>query len=181
MRIIFVSYEETQRYYKSRKIRSRLPGGRRYQEIQTNFRRLWKHPCVSNLKEAMRAAAIYCLGSRMIEMFGRPAEKDHMDGLFMPEENQILYHLAPSRQLDSIRRNGLAPSKEFEYVYLTDDADYIMDMGYLYWKVNQAKNDTEFVILEVDVYHLAQKYEIYQLREAHEFAVKRVPVECLDL
>ena len=68
-----------------------------------------------------------------------------------------------------------------KYVYMTDDAEYIARSGYFFFRVDQDKQDTDFVLLKIDAFGLAGKYKVFCVDAPHEYAVREVPPQYITV
>lgn len=190
MKSFCVTQWEAERYYQKRKkyratlrdkLRKRLPGVFLCEELRFGVRAFRQERTERCLAGILKLLLCYCLGGKIADLlFAKNRdESERMLAHFTPENNQRLFHWTPSEKLERIWENGLIPGGGCDYVYLTDDPDYLAGTAYFYWKVRRAGRDTKFVLLEIDACSLAKEHEIFWVDTLHEFGVDKVPKECL--
>lgn len=183
-----VSYEDAVKWHKKfrlrQKIKVRLKGGKLYRDVAYRGREFIKYRSKQTFKELLRDILIFVLGGRIVNFFGKRSfteEKERIIRMFVPQENQILYHWTSLEFVEEIQKKGLVPGKAHQYVYLTDDPKYMEDYGFLYGKTKLYGRDTTYVALEIMAEKLLKREKIYQIADAHEFVAKSVPTECISL
>ena len=182
---IYVSYKQAkcfneqmkQSMFSFYKLKSRLPGGKMYEDLRYEWHWLRKSMNWKCFKELVRQVSCYCFGSRITEFFGGKTkdERKRMISSFVSFHKQTLFHWTSQEKVESILDKGLHPGKDSKYVYMTDDAEYIARSGYFFFKVDQDKRDMHFVLLKIDAFGLAEKYKVFCVDAPHEYAVREVP------
>lgn len=180
-----VSYEEAVKWNKKvrlrRKIEVRLKDGKLYCNVAFWFGKFARHRDKQNFKELLRACLVFVMGGRAVNFFWKryiTEEKKRIIRRFVPQDNQILYHWTPVEAVADIHKKGLIPREPaHQYVYLTDDPNYMEMVGFLCVKTRFYGRDMTYVALEIEAEELSKKEEIYQMLDEHEFVVKRVPPE----
>lgn len=181
-----VKYQETKKDYKkkvgiSQKLRSRCSSGCLCKRLSYHWCYFKKYPSWKALERLLHAFSAYCIGDTLSHVLFKVKEEDKIGGVFIPEKNKILYHWTSRERLDLIREKGLVPSEDLNFVYVTDDAEYLAKSGYFNWRVMKSKKDIKFVLIKIDAERLAQEYKIFYVFAEHEYAVKRVPLEFLEI
>ena len=151
-----VSLEDAQRYYGENtrirkvadKLRSRLAGGTINKCLAFRFGLLCERRDSESLSDFLYTLLCYCVGGSTVRRLlgADPTEKVCLGGAFVPEAGQILYHWTTAERLESVRKNGLMPVDEFDFVYLTDNPEYIAS-DYFAGKVRESKRDVDFVLV----------------------------------
>lgn len=165
------------------KLKSRLPGGKIYEDLRYEWRRFWKNMNWKCFKVLIRQILYYCFGGRIINSFlmSGKDENKRMISSYEPFYKQKLFHWTSQEKLKSIMKSGLRPGKNMKYVYMTDDAEYIARSGYFFFRVDQDKQDTDFVLLKIDAFGLAGKYKVFCVDAPHEYAVREVPPQYITV
>lgn len=190
MKTFFVSYNEALSYKKAskrnilRRIKVRLKGGEIYCDLTREFKAFFKYHDKRAFKRLVRVLMMFCLGQSLVKRIDR---KLHISGelpeLLVECSNletiPVLYHLIPADRLELILKDGLVSGEFYEYVYMTDDADYIANGGYLHTKTAAIGHDVTYVAVEIATSRLAKYYKISRTVEEHEYVVRRVPTDCL--
>ncbi len=179
-----VSIEEAVKWNKKvrlrQKIKLRLKGGKIYCNVAFWFRKFAGHRDRQTFMELLRACLIFVLGGRTVNFFWKryiTEEKQRIIRRFVPQDNQVLYHWTSVEFAADIHKKGLIPRTPHQYVYLTDDPQYMEFVGFLHMKTRFYGRDTTYVALEIEAEELSKKEEIYQMLDEHEFVVKSVPPE----
>lgn len=182
---IYVSYKQAkcfneqmkQSMFSSYKLKSRLPGGKMYEDLRYEWHWLRNNMNWKCFKVLVRQISCYCFGSRITDFFcGKiKDERKRMISLLEPSHKQALFHWTSKDRVKSIMENGLRPGKDSRYVYLTDDADYIARSGYFFFKVDKDKRDMHFVLLKIDALGLTEQHNVFCVDAPHEYAVREVP------
>lgn len=188
---IYVSYKQAkcfneqmkQSMFSFYKLKSRLPGGIMYEDLRYEWQRFWNCMNEKSFKVLIRQILYYCFGSGITNrLFVRGKDENkRMISTFVPNHKQILFHWTSQEKLDSIMQSGLRPGKNMKYVYMTDDAEYIARSGYFFFRVDQDKQDTDFVLLKIDAFGLAGKYKVFCVDAPHEYAVREVPPQYITV
>ena len=183
-----VSLEDVQRYYGENtrirkvadKLRSRLVGGTINKCLAFRFGLLCERRDSESLSDFLYTLLCYCVGGSTVRRLlgADPTEKVCLGGAFVPEAGQILYHWTTAERLESVRKNGLMPVDEFDFVYLTDNPEYIAS-DYFVGKVRESKRDMDFVLVGINASALASEYELFRVLKEHEFAARKVPPKFL--
>lgn len=181
-----ISYKEAVEWHKQvklrQKIKVRLRGGKLYYDVVYWCREFAGYRDKQTMKGLLRALLIFMFGGKTVNFFWRKGFTDEQNKIirgFVPRKNQILYHWTAIDFVEEIQKEGLKPGRAHQYVYLTDDPEYIMRSGFLFGKTRKYGRDTTFVALEVAAEELLKSGNIYQMAEEHEFVVKSVPAECI--
>lgn len=189
MKTFFVSYKEAISYKKAskksirRRIKVRLKGGEIYCDLTRELKAFFKCHDRRAFKRLVRVFMMFCLGQKFV---GRIDRRLHISGespeLLIECSDldmvPVLYHLVPADRLELVLKDGLVPGKFYEYVYMTDDVDYIANGGYLHTKTAAIGHDVTYVVLEIAASRLSKKYKISRTVEEHEYVVRRVPTDC---
>lgn len=191
MKSIYLSYKKTKRInnqmrrslFTLHKLESRLPGGIVYENLVYEWHRFMRGMNQRLFLVLLRQAVCYCFGSRITSIFFErdKDEKKRMISRFIPGCGQVLFHWTSQENLDSIKKNGIRPGKEMKYVYMTDDAKYIVRGGYFLFRVDKDKRDAEFVLLKIDALGLAKEFKIFCVDAPHEYAVREVPPQYITV
>lgn len=183
-----VSLEDAQRYYGENtrigkvadRLRNRFAGGTIYKCLAFRFSLLCERRDSESLSDFLYTLLCYCVGGSTVRRLlgADPTEKVCLGGAFVPEDGQILYHWTTAERLESVLKNGLLPVEEFDFVYLTDNPEYIAS-DYFAGKVRKSKKDVDFILIGINASALASEYELFRVLKEHEFAARKVPPEFL--
>lgn len=143
MKSFCITQWEAERYYQKRKkyratlrdkLRKRLPGVFLCEELRFGVRAFRQERTERCLAGILKLLLCYCLGGKIADLlFAKNRdESERMLAHFTPENNQRLFHWPPSEKLERIWENGLIPGGGCDYVYLTDDPDYLAGTAYFY-------------------------------------------------
>lgn len=183
---VSISYEEAVERHKKvklrQKIKVRLGGGKLYLDVAYWCREFARYRDKQTLKGLLRVLSIFMFGGKTVNFFWRKGFTDEQNKIirgFVPRKNQILYHWTAIDFVEEIQNKGLVPGRAHQYVYLTDDPEYMEHSGFLFGKTRAYGHDSTFVALEVAAEELLKSENIYQMAEEHEFVVKCVPAACI--
>ncbi len=165
-------------------IRDRLVNGTILNKIKFHASHFWRYHDFLSIKKCFFTILIYCFGGRLInKLLGFNINKENeliISQLSLDETNKVFYHWAPIEKINTIFTEGLLPPKNHNYVYITDNYDFIKNQGYLFYKTLKfLKRDSIFVKIDINSSKLMKQHKIYKTIRKHEFVVERVPPDCL--
>ena len=188
MKQVFINYKKARSNMFIRTIYNivsdRLNRGTIFEKIKFHFFHFLKFHDFLSIKKCFFTILIYCFGGRLIhKILGFNINKENeliISQLSLDKINKTFYHWAPKEKINIISKEGLLPKKNHNYVYMTDNSDFIKNQGYLFSKTLKSfKRDSVFVLFEINTSKLAEKYKIYKTFKKHEFVVEKVPLDCL--
>ncbi|MBQ2592755.1 MAG: hypothetical protein II567_05695 [Candidatus Riflebacteria bacterium] len=183
---VFIQYKKAKIELIFRKIYNfiaeRIKGGSLFEQIKFHAYECYQNKELCSLKKLFRSMFIYCFsGAVARKLFGKSITDDilKLSEITLTETNKILFHWAPKEKLNNILKEGLLPGKSHDYVYITDDSEFIKNHGYLYYKtLNYNKKEMTFVKIAINTSKLAEKHMIFKTIRSHEYIVEKVPPDC---
>lgn len=139
--------------------------------LRCAFHRFRREPTWINLKVFGVHLSRLMLGDRLMNAVLSDRATVITGEYCCTEENECLYHFAPSDCIGSIRSSGLLPKDRF--VYLTDAPEYCAQI-FLPWKTQQIRATTAYTLLSVDTQQLLKEQKIYCTDRDHEFVTGRI-------
>ena len=160
-----------------RKLCRRLPQGSCWQELTAALSQRRKRSGRDNRRQIFLVLSLFCLGRRITD---RLLPFSSARNFFLPEGELTLYHWFPAECRARIQVEGLRPGPVKKLVFMTDDPDFPNFSPYFCQKVLEAGRDIRFCPVRIDAERLSCCQQIYRTHRSYEYAVKRVPPECLD-
>ena len=165
-------------------ISNRLKGGIIYEKLKINAYNFYKKKDFSSLKIMFFYILTYFLSGTIAKRFIKIKINNDEElikyEISSIERDTMLFHWAPKDKLENILMNGLLPSINHDYVFVSDNSDYIKNKGYLFLKtLNYHKKEMVFVKIVINTSKLAENHKIFKTFRKHEYIVDKVPPDCI--
>lgn len=156
-------------------VASRKKGGAAYNKLHFVFKAVLKRQCRKSRQVFLNALFAYFFSSNLANRVFSLTENDRIAQKYEPLDGELLYHWTKLENLEKIRTEGIIPAKNFKFVYMTDNPEYIGNSDYFYRKVMFSKKDAVFVLLKINAKDLSKEYDIFGVFDCFEYAVEKIP------